>query len=52
MLHNNGNSPSIEPAPNCGDLNITKGFNKLLDGKEWRPHGDSNPGYRRERAVS
>ena len=20
--------------------------------KEWRPYGDSNPGYRRERAVS
>ena len=20
--------------------------------KPWRPHGDSNPGYRRERAVS
>ena len=22
------------------------------DNQSWRPHGDSNPGYRRERAVS
>jgi len=23
-----------------------------LSGVKWRPHGDSNPGYRRERAMS
>jgi hypothetical protein len=23
-----------------------------LPGNSWRPHGDSNPGYRRERAMS
>jgi sulfotransferase family protein len=24
----------------------------LLEAQDWRPHGDSNPGYRRERAMS
>ena len=24
----------------------------VLIADDWRPHGDSNPGYRRERAVS
>ncbi len=30
-------------------IDISKIRSKRLD---WRPHGDSNPGYRRERAVS
>ena len=27
-------------------------WQKWLSKYEWRPHGDSNPGYRRERAMS
>ena len=32
-------------------LNYHSSFTTLLP-KSWRPHGDSNPSYRRERAVS
>ena len=27
-------------------------YSRTYHGINWRPHGDSNPGYRRERAMS
>jgi hypothetical protein len=37
-------------SPDCGSLEGTSP--KLLIDQVWRPQGDSNPRYRRERAMS
>ena len=41
----------IAAAPGAGRFSARNAAGLGLAGYRWRPHGDSNPGYRRERAV-
>ena len=45
-----GTREALAEAANMGNSLAETGVHALVH--EWRPHGDSNPGYRRERAMS
>ncbi len=45
-----GSNDALMAAVNAGLPDGSGGVPTLVH--EWRPHGDSNPGYRRERAMS
>ena len=47
------NRLNYHSALTCTGIPASSAFQPLgLKRLVWRPHGDSNPGYRRERAVS